>query len=292
MNIVKLLDKIKEGDDFFNQRLKGKYAYNVRCEYIIPLDSITVEEYNRLEVEGVSDDIIYDSVSSLLEFIDFDETERVNSINKYIYLNKFVSDDDITIDELKRFRTWLAENLLDISSDLDEKTTHMLQYYVDEMNDDTYRRLQMFGSTDVQLSIVNTSCGCTNNSSLYQLGGVNVCDPLSIYKKNIYTYMVSIFSDIEFWKKFSITFIKEFKRYIDGIIKNNFTLTTSSYVTNYADCSCLNEKDVEQRNNISILNNLSKSLEYFINDDLVGHRNFISDALISWSSMLYERMRW
>ena len=292
MNIVKLLDKVKEGDDFFNQRLKGKYAYNVRCEYIIPLDSITVEEYNRLEVEGVSDDIIYDSVSSLLEFIDFDETERVNSIDKYVYLNKFVSDDDITIDELKRFRTWLAENLLDLSSDLDEKTTHMLQYYVDEMEDDTCKRLQMFGSTDVQLTTVNTSCGCMNNSSLYNLGNINVRDPLSIYKKNIYTHMVSIFSDIEFWKQFSITFIKEFKRYIDNIIRNNFTLTTSSYVTNYADCSCLNEKDVEQRNNISILNNLSKSLEYILNDDSAGHRNFISDALISWSSMLYERMRW
>ena len=89
MNIVKLLDKVKGGDDFFNQRLRGKYAYNVRCEYIIPLDSITVEEYNRLEVEGVSEDITYYLTSTLLEYIDFDETERVNSINKYIYLNKF-----------------------------------------------------------------------------------------------------------------------------------------------------------------------------------------------------------
>ena len=317
MNIVKLLDKIKVEDDFFNQNLKGRYAYYVRCKYIIPLESITLEEYNRLEKEGVSEDVIYYSTSTLLDFIDFEETERINNINKYIYLNKFVSDNDITIGELKRFRTWLAENVLDLSSELDDKTTHMLHYYANEMDDDVCKYLQMFGISDIQFTSTSSECGCNktsgynkmsstiaqtttsqctcgckDNSSLYNLENINLCDPLVVYRKNVYTKMVEVFSNIEFWLQFDKDFIDEFKKYIDNIIRANFTLTISEYISSYVDCNCLSEKDLEQKKNIDILNNLSKSLEFISNEDVAGHKNFINDTLLSWSSMLYEKMRW
>lgn len=252
----------------------------------------------------------------LLPYVDVESTMEANNLDQYLIYNSIELDDDIVIEELKRFRTWLAESLLKMPIS-EDKINSMLNYYANEMNDDVCKQLLTFGSTDIQLTTLDTSCGCgavssyvTNkvsvvnnsitkhtcgcmdNSSLYQLGNVNICDPLSIYRKNVYAYMVQTFSNIDFWIKFRGVFIEEFKRYIDGIIRNNFTLTTSSYVSTYVDCGCLNERDIEQKNNVSILNSLSKTLEYIINDDINGHKNFISDTLYKWSSLLYEKMRW
>ena len=253
----------------------------------------------------------------LIPYIEVEITEDINNVNKYICLNKFVSDDDITIDELKSFRTWLADNVLYLSSELDDKTTHMLNYYVNEMDDDVCKYLQMFGTSNIQFLSTSSGCGCNktsgytsisptiaqtvptkhvcgcgDNSSLYNLGNVNLCDPLVVYRKNIYTKMVEVFSNIEFWLQFDKDFISEFKKYIDNIVRANFTLTTSEYISSYVDCNCLSEKDLEQKKNVEILNNLSKSLEFISNEDVVGHKNFINESLLSWSSMLYEKMRW
>lgn len=331
MNIIKLIDSIIPEDPFFNENLKGKYAYYIQCKYIVPLESITQDDYinyERDEKREFLNLIEYRDVEDLVNYIDVTETENINNIKKYLLLNEFTSDDDITIDELKQFRKWLATTLLKFDTDLygqpiynvyDEATYHMLSYYANDMEDEITKYLRIFGTSTVQLTTSTSSCGCGSvgsfggvtvqtpqiaalqthkcgcgdaNASLYSLGNVSHCDPLDTYRRNIYLKMVTTFSEIDFWTQFNKTLIIEFKKYVDNIIKNNFTLVTNDYITSFADCSCLNEKDAEQHKNMGILKNLSKSLGYIVDDDISGHRNFISDALTGWSSLLYEKMRW
>ena len=80
--------------------------------------------------------------------------------------------------------------------------------------------------------------------------------------------------------------------YIRNIINTNLPLYTTSYISNYAECGCLSEKDLEQQTNIQILKNLEKSLNYIIENKIEGNRNFISDSFTKWSSLLYEKMYW
>ena len=46
------------------------------------------------------------------EVIDITETNNINSIEKYNNLNKYTTDSNVTIDEIKQFRPWVAHMLL------------------------------------------------------------------------------------------------------------------------------------------------------------------------------------
>lgn len=314
MNLIKLKDIIKPNDDFFNQYLKGKYAYWVHMRYIVPFDLMKHEGYVACEVDinkllkqedgtypipyGVPYKDIYEE--GMERYVDKYETDNVNNIIKYRLKNQFTADSNITIDELKKFRTWLATQLLlfdtnnlgeQLNSIYSEEETHVLTYYKKGMYDDVIKYLSVFGSMENVLQNINSSsCGCNADlSSLYNLS-LTTCDPLSIYKKNIYERMVQMFSTVRFWGQFPKEFILEFKKYIDNIIKCNFKLTKSPYVSDYADCGC-NDND-DQENMIAILNRLSNALKYIADGNLLGRKNYIYDAFHDWSVYLYELMEW
>lgn len=298
MNIIKLKDKIMPDSlpqaEYFNTNLKGKYAYWIRMTYIVSFDEITENEYKVYESNDDTSPLpIHFNSSDLFDYIDVDETVSINSINDFIIKNTFTTDDNITIDELKLFRTWLAKQLLHMSSNTtDSKTLHILNYYANEMYDDTVKILSDFGSIPTSLNTINTSsCGCrdSNISSLYNTE-LNVCNVVSIYRKNIYNKMVAMFSTISYWEKWSPEFINEFKKYIDNIIKCNFILTPNQWYSEFADCSCQNKS--EQEKYIEILKRLSTSLGYIRDKQISGHKNYIMDALYDWSSILYEKMCW
>ena len=333
MNIIKFNDIILSAEDMeqyevFNQKFKGKYAYAVNWYYIVALEDITTSQYMDLskdpEILPSCDYIFLTNIPE--KAIDMDSTEKANSIVLFLAANKYTSDEDITLDELKKFRKWLATYLLDFDRDkdgisqyklYDDETTHMLLYYEKDMYDSVIKYLSKF--SDQSFTIVSTvsSCGCNslgtvggtvvktlpqsqiqmtkcgcNTSAVSGAQAINGCDPIGIYRKNIYLKMVNTFSIIEFWTQFSDVFLSDFKKYVDGIIKLNLPLTTSSFVSAFADCGCLSQADAEQARSISILTNLSRTLQYMINKDIDGHKNFIQNTLREWSSMLYEQMRW
>lgn len=283
--------------------------------------------YRREVIEPQSlKDFDYISYSLLTEYVDIEETSNANSVVLFLAANKYSSDEDITVEELKKFRTWLATYLLYFDQDdegkqqykiFDEETTHMLLYYKKEMYDDVIKYLSKFSDQTFTLvstvsscgcnslgtvggTVVNTlpytnlkmtSCGC-NTNALSGNKAIDRCDPIMIYRKNIYLKMVKTFSVIDFWKTFGKNFLTDFKKYIDGIIKLNLPLTTSTFISTFADCGCLNQADAEQLKNISILKDLSRSIQYLIDDQESGNKNFIQNTLQSWSSLLYESMRW
>ena len=125
MNIVKLKDVLMPSEfkmaDFFNTKLKGRYAYWIQMRYIIPLDSLNYCTYIKYEqmdpMDFLSEDVKphidlyseeYCMIDFVNEFVDSCETEEINNAYKYIAANAYATDFDIDINMLSN-RTSIFE---------------------------------------------------------------------------------------------------------------------------------------------------------------------------------------
>lgn len=313
MNIIKFKDMVRTGDAEFNSALKGRYAYWIHMRYVIPLNAISISDYVRYE-NNICELInwrerhlpapevkywdILGKHQDLQAWVDDTETDLANSINIYNERNNHVTDAELTTDQVKKFRTWLAKRLLAMDA-IDDKqlyrifsqdTTEMLQYYANKMFDDTCRRLFKVSDAATYQSLQVGSCGCgsSNASTLYGTNA-SLCEPLNLYKRYMYSEMCKKFSDMDFWADMTDVFMLEFKKYIDNILNLELPLTTTQYTSNLVDCVCANSN---QFVNADILRRLSQALAYMADRDLMGHKNFISKALRDWSENLYETMEW
>lgn len=326
MNIIKFKDSLRPDDSLFNAYLKGRYAYWVRMRYVIPFEVMDTADYIACEQDdaylktfkGKYRDL--DKDKSLMAWVDELETENINDIQKYVLANKHTSDPQLTIDEVKKFRTWLATELLAMDQTslgkqknefYSEEFTHVLEYYAQGMYDDIIKWLNKYNQPNIVLNNSKSTCGCVPVLNNISLNGVNVtsnpncgcsssandvnllsaglCDPILVYKQAIKSKMVEYFSDMNFWLQFSVGFLSEFKAYIDNIIRLNLPFGSSHY-TNFDDCLCA--KSSSQLMAMEILGRLTRALELMISGETVGNRNYISDALIDWSRDLYEIMYW
>lgn len=317
MNIIKLKDIIKENDAYFNEHLKGKYAFWVHMRYIVSFDHMDASQYimceediNKLLYPNKNDCPYFEAPyidvyeCDILPYIDTVATDEANNMYQFILKNNYSPDADITLDELKKFRTWLATQLLKFDQNnegvqqykiFDDDTTHMLQYYANNMYNEVISILTSFGQYNVNYIQTNPhQCGCVNIGNLSSLynNSLTVCDPISIYRENVYNKMVQVFSNVDFWAQWPVEFLGEFKLYIDNIIKTNLKLYKSKYTSNFVDCGCLTNDNESQEVNQAILKRLSESLSYIINDDINGHKNYIASAFMDWSKYLYELMEW
>ena len=308
MNIVKFQDTIlnesnnhhmlsEEKVNLFNNKLKGKYAYAINFKFVVPFEDITFEQYYEISKnENAIDGITHIELINILEFIDQTKTQSANSITVFEEANKFTTDSNITLDELKRFRTCLADMLYTLLNDnLDSITKEMLNYYREEMHDDTIEHLSYF-TNEAEHNLINTinqsTCGCQNHTQmLNNQYTISTCNPIYIYRKGIYEKMVSVFSDIDFWLKLNKDFLNEIKRYIDGIIKCNLPLYTSQFSSELHDCGCLTQNSAQEER-IQILKDLSTCFDFLATDNYISKKNHISLTLNKWASLLYERMRW
>lgn len=362
--------------EFYNENCRGMYCQVRMTSYgnpyfVLPFKDeaqnydedykYDVEIFGMLDIHTASDsDIIgkyppvYFFSQLLWDFIldsDLIDTKATNIVINRIYAtysskNEETYIKDLTIDELKNFRTWLATKLYDgygeehetdddrhaplietLNSDV---TDMMLKYYKSNMNDDVIMAITKLGESGVimndYLAMLNkygvmstvktgstvttmgsvigskgqntmmipgtmSSCGCNGSSlSMYNTAGLGTCDCIAIYRKNVYAQMVSDFSKIDFWTD-RTQILADFYKYIEGIINNNFPLGTSEHSTFYCDCTC-NSADNQQEKNMNILRNLLKSIGYMIDDEIDGHKNFISESLNKWAVILYEKMQW
>lgn len=284
------------------------------------------DHYSGGEVEG-EDALPMIQIELYEIYIDWSLTGKANETDHYQYLNNFVSEE-LTLEMIKKFRTMVAQTLLGCASFWDDeydevntpKITSMLEYYKNNMMDCALKALMTFSDPSVNLNGTYTDCGCGSKSTtLSQFSQANPvsmlgaftktcncgndaiaalfaqagCDCVGLYKKAIYNYMVSVFSDYKFWKCIPDEVLNLYIKYIDAIIKaglplNVSTLNVSSLL--YGDCSCLSQDS--QSGNLLILNNLKKAFQYIIDKDIVAHKNFIFEALYAWSAKLYEVMEW
>lgn len=299
MNIIKFNDVIKSGDCNFNCNYRGKYCWWVNCKWAVPFTAMTTDEYVLVsQADSIPDGMPYIVVQEYQNYVDEIASERINNqINICKQLNGFV--DEIPLDKLKVFRTWLAQALIEIGKDIDDDEYDssgygydidtMLNYYAHTMFDDTVKALTHF-SPSQQLPEVKTGCNCNQTSiSTTQLNKIS-CNALDMYKNGMHNKMVETFSDIDFWVSKS-EFCILFRKYIDGILKSNLPLSQQTDINTsyYCDCTCLNSSDSSL---ILILTQLSQALQYIIDGDVINHKNFIYQSLYSWSSKLYETMYW
>ena len=305
MNIVKFSDIIlneqnsveltQEERDLFNTKFKGKYAYCVNWIYVIALEDITYQEYIDI---SIGDNLIVEHLDLELvkNYVDISATQDANMVEKYLLANEFTPDSNITIDELKLFRTKLADMLYKANGyNLDNVTKEMLNYYHEEMYDNTIEHLSYFANETTH-DLINTTnistCGCQNHTQLLNNQyTISSCNPIYIYRKGVYEKMVSVFSDIDFWLKLDKDVLNEIKRYIDGIIKCNLPLYTSQFSTELHDCGCLTQNNAQEER-MQILKDLSVCFDYLATDNYTSKKNHISLTLNKWASLLYERMRW
>jgi len=295
MNIIKFKDTKKDNDIVY-ETFRNQYCYAVSWKWAVCLEAVSIEKVKEWEQNNTEPDVTHIEISDYTDCIDFEVTEKINSVAKYIQYNNFTPATDITLNELKKFRTWLAHTLIEIEGDTkeySEKVKQMLTYYAEGMYDSVILGLSNFPSsvTSATISTTSSSCACTQNAVI--LGNVtSACDPVATYRQAIYEFMVKTFRELDFWKSMEEEFLKEFKKYIDGIIAYNFPLYTSDYVSDFADCSCVNVANTAQELLMNILKNLSTSIEYIRTGNIDGHKNFINDSLYAWSSRLYEKMYW
>jgi hypothetical protein len=321
MNIIKLNDIVVPEEysfaSFFNEELKGKYAYWIQMRYIFPLSSLnyrTYVQYEQLdpadfknaEAKGILPHIdMYSEECCMLcfteKYIDCETTEFANAIHDFKIANNYVTDPDIDISKLRNFRTWLATEILKFNTStcsegvylngLTDNQIHMLEYYKNNMYNEVTKQLSIFGVENAFSLVSNqTSCNCcqTNVGGLYNITGVPGCNALDIYVKNLHNLMVQTFENVDFWLHFNKDFIAVFKKYIDNIIKTGLIVTEPNDGVLYAICTCNKSNNVYE----TMLKNLSEALQYIIDDEVKGHLNFIHDALYNWAEHLYDRMYW
>lgn len=300
MNIVKVKSIKDNGEAVM---FSGLYCWCIRWTHIVSFDDYSIDEVMQAERDGVlKDSKPHASFDDYMDagYIDTTQTAKANSIDKWVEYNKFNPDGDITVDELKRFRTWLAETLLTLDMDTAEQpVVEMLRYYAEEMHDSTVSHLDMFAATGVTLDVVakSSTCACNSMLNVDTMGAASLCDAVAMYRKGVYNRMVKVFSDLSFWTEREQDFLNEFKLYIDGIIKCEFPLYSSNAVlsgfeSSIRDCSCLTKANTAEQNAMLMLKNLSTALQYIINEQVSGNRNFIAQAFNEWAAYLYEKMRW
>lgn len=313
MNIVKFRDIYLETNDSslttsdienFNANLRGKYAYVVNWKWVVPMSKMSETEFVNASVldssqgtEDIPNNLIpfgAIQLDKISDYVDHSETEITNNVSRYLKLNEFVSDSDITIDDAKKFRQYLAEQLLAIKYAFVKGETQMLNYYKDNMYDSVVDSLTIFTENNqVQLSYIGKkSCDCLTTKGLQGQVVVNgQCDPIYEYRRGVYSKMVELFSDYNYWIGLGGLCI-DFKKYIDAIIKYNLPLFISSNINVFDDCTCASRTDSLQERGINAMKNLSLALQYIIDSDVDGHKNFINEALSVFASQYYERMYW
>lgn len=237
-------------------------------------------------------------LSDYMSYVDNEKTSEINDVESYRYMNNFVSDDDITEQELRRFRTYVAESFLALTHDLNEYDEKMLKYYANEMNDESLRMLMKMTTMIPMNNIVTDTaqCGCSaSQSQLYLTSAANAfagtCDFIAMYRAGMHRIMVNFMTNIDTWMPHDL-FINDVKRYLENIMKMNFSLYKINTTSFNTDCSLLNEKNASQMSAHTVLNNMIIALTHIQNKTHASHMNFIKSTFNTFFESYYEIMRW
>lgn len=296
MNVIKFQDVILEHDSVFNEIYKNKYAYLVNWQYVVPLEvgqMVYVElSQGTTPIEEIENVLPYDDYRM---YIDAKETESINSVAHYLSENQFVADSDITIEEIKKFRTHVATLLYEfyVANPTDnEQLVRMLKYYKDNYIDEVVEGLYIiignnFERNRVSLEPMNKvyTCSCIQQGTLPQLS-VQTCDTLGEYKLAMRDLMIKYYGSTDFWLDKDYI-IKEIIRYLENILRVDLPLTNQVVETPCSNLSFSMQSYYENQ-----LRDLITTFEYILTGDFTGHKNFVSNTLSKWVNELYDNMQW
>lgn len=262
-----------------------------------------VEQDSEIKIEIIRINVIGKPVliyDDYIQYIDIEKTEKANDVSKFICLNKFCTDDDITEDEVRMFRKWLASMMLELTPEISDMQRVILSYYANDMVDSTTIAMTFMKSFSPRGSLYNANnisgCGCsslsqTSASLLALFSAGNKCDPLVQYRAMIHEVMVDMFSKVDTWEQYD-EFLLDIIRYLKAILKLNLPLYGTLKETSFADCGMLTEKEAGQKHGVEVIRNLINAFEFISNGEASQHKNFIATSLYNWADKLYELMRW
>lgn len=297
MNVIKFQDVILEHDSVFNEIYKNKYAYLVNWQYIVPLEvsqMVYVElSQGTTPIEEIENVLPYDDYRM---YIDAKETESINSVSRYLSENQFVTDSDITIEEIKKFRTHVATLLYEfyVANPIDnEQLVRMLKYYKNNYIDEVVEGLYVIIGNNfehrnrVSLEPMNKvyTCSCIQQGTLPQVG-IQTCDTLGEYKLAMRDLMIRYYGSMDFWLDKDYI-VKEVIRYLENILRVGLPLTNQ-----VVEVPCSNLSFSMQSYYENQLRDLITAFEYILTGDFTGHKNFVSNTLSKWVTELYDNMQW
>lgn len=325
-------------EEFFNTRLRDRYAQVVYIPelaryFVLPYSSKEQNMDDNLELDvniignydiAINKGDIAQEIRRLYADGYFVEPEmweeyalhiapdQTEHMLRYIWKrmcnkNAKANTSDLTVDQLKVFRSWLADQLLQNTVVLDERPDAdtlitMLTYYKNnmyspvikafsDMKDYIKEQPLVIGQTQHTGLQISSGCGCMGGMpALGYTGNTVVCDPIQLYRNAMYNYMVKTFSDIQYWMD-QVEICTDMKAYIEGILAVGLPLSTS-VVDPYADCTCSSVNGDEEQRYRTMLKNLIQALEYIITNKVSGNRNMITTAFTDWATYLYESMYW
>ena len=287
-------------DETLPEEINGKYVWLIQIEgsdcTVYPLEELSVADYIRYIYAGDSTSYNPEKAKLVAQSdIDVESTDEANNIEKYLAYNEIVpADGEATIDDMKAFRKNVAILLQGAyASSTDSQLLAMLNYYVEDMNDNVVKGLMEFRNVSAQIAPTGAfvDCGCATKPLALNLGTVSVCDPMESYRKSVHDYMVLKFSDYTFWKELITDNLNFIISMLKGIVSAGFPIVGLSGTFGYGDCSCLSYGSA-QESAMKILNNLITSFEYIRDEEAEAHKNFVYSTLNSWASALYEVMSW
>lgn len=301
MNIIKFKDVTIEGNDFFNNYLLGKYALAVQYKYVYPLmtNGITLLEYIQLEktlngvdvlpIEGTY--MLYSEIES--HIADTTWQDQNDEFDNLLMYNN-IYDKEVSLEEARTYRkavaTFLYDGILQDNLTIQDKV--MVEYYIADMIDTTIINL-----SSMQQSYTNqqTSCGCGSsslNTPLYTMQVAYGCiSPIDSYKTSVRYHMISLFGNIDFWKKCDVVLLENIIKYTQAVIDYNLPINRATQVIDI-NCTCastglMNEQIYLQ----TILSNFIESLRLIINNEIDESKLTITNSLNAYA-LIYESLRW
>lgn len=283
MNIVKIKDTVKPNDVLWNKFFKGKYAFWIHMRYLVPLEHMSIGEYVKAEQSGcVQSEYHVDTLKHDVDlYIDYSETERLFNVNKYLNINKFVPVGEITMDDIRNFRSWMAGVFYDLSSEATGQ--HVWNFYKNSMWDEVCKWLCLDIPTQ-QVQATLSGCGC--NTSLHSLQVNGSCDPLLEYRRRMKATLVKMFT-LQFLTEQDPKVLNQIRLYIESILASNLVFGASK---DFKDCSCgTSQNELHLR---ALCERFAKTLSAIIDGSWKERINYHTDNTKNWIDQVYELMTW
>ena len=275
----------------------------------IPVFScISINEFNYYKLSAYVDPLY----SELYE-----DTEFYEKINER---TKLFGNLDVSIENVRKFRSEVAGIIFAGRSlaQLCPKVESMLQYYMEDMSDTTVEMLTLFQlQNPVSTNTISpyqyansSSCGCSNvtmtsnglsNISKLLLNTTTNCDTVKGYRDAMKAYMISVFSDIEFWRKIvnqypeAITLII---KYLTALIESGMSIFNRGRKLELDYCceTDFNDSNSLYNTYIEDMSAIKETFELLINERVSGEQNTSKDSFMKTQlgkfANYYEYLSW
>ncbi len=339
MNIVKFTDSKLDSAkysfaDTYNAYFRGRYCWCINmtdCYLIRPdkdsdINGILPDDYNSYE-RGTGDTtglitLAYADIPSTS--VDFDKSLIKISTEYFTDKNAYIDAAvaaDIDTERVRAYRRYVALYILNgvhdgWLTDFCDKRKALLNYYAQDMSDDTLALLKGLDEVNTNTATVTScscsaaagassgtvltasTCGCSSGNGLSSIdmliNKIQTCSLADDYASKMKYYMTETFTDLDFWKyiyEHYNTAIGRIATLTDLLIKSGLSINikTGAFDLNYT-CATASKTDAVHKQFISDLQSIADAFHLMESGDFTKTAT-LSNALSTLASY-YEYLQW